>query len=79
MSLVALLNRSKNEEGLDLYYGIAPQGHRTCTFVCMRTVALGRGTNRYFPLKLLYGVPHLGLDLSLSRTLKFESSKPIGA
>ena len=64
MSVVVLLNRSKNEEGLDLYYGIEPQGHRACTFVCMRTVALERGTNRCFPRKLIYGVPHLGLDLS---------------
>ena len=66
MSSVALLHKFKSKEGLDLYYSIALTGQRGYTFICMRIMALGRGTHRCLLRKLIYCVPHLRLDLSLS-------------
>ena len=67
----------KVKEDLFCITALQPQRQRGCTFICMRILALGWGTNRCFPRELIYGVQYLRVGLSLSRNLKFESSKPM--
>lgn len=68
MSSVALLHKLKSKGGFGLYY-TGTQGLHL-QIICMRIMALGREANRCFPRKHIYGVPHLKLDLSLSRKLE---------